>query len=131
MDIWGFKKSCAFPHGIRINHTTEGDDVAFKIEANFEIDNTVIDWQLVKTDKTVVDITNYSLWYDNEKTSMLFRNFRSSHDTEGIIVKCQITKTDENQNISTVLGVGFISLVDGLICCVQDLEKFISIRFFD
>ena len=110
MDIWGFKKACVFPRGIRINQTTEGDDVAFKIEANFEIDNTVIDWQLVNTDKTVVDITNYSLWYDDEKTSMLFRNFRSSHETEGIIVKCQITKTDENQNISTVFRVGFISL---------------------
>ena len=31
----------------------------------------------------------------------------------------------------TVFGFAHISLVDGLICCVQDLEKFISIRFFD
>ena len=106
----GINKSCRFPRGIRINKITEGDGAVFQIEANFDINDLVIDWQLVKIDKTVADITNYSLWYDDKTTSILFRNFGSRTDTEGIIVKCQITRTDKNQNISAIVGVGFISL---------------------
>ena len=109
-DIPRINKSCAFPYGIRINNTTEGDDAVFLIEANFDINDLVSDWQLVKIDKTVVDITNYTLWYDDKKTSMLFRNISSRTDIEGIIVVCQITRTDKIQNTSTVVGVGFISL---------------------
>ena len=108
--VLGINKSCRCPQGIRIIVITETDEAVFEIEANFEIDELVIDWQLMEIDKTVVDTTSYSLWYGDEKNSMLFRNFRSIRDTEGIIVKCQITRTDENQNISTVVGVGFVSL---------------------
>ena len=97
--IKGITQSCAFPRGIRINKITVGDDVVFEIEANFYINDLVIDWQLMKTDKTVVDSTSWSLWYGDEKNSMLFRNFRSRRVTEGIIVRCQITRSDENQNI--------------------------------
>ena len=110
MNILGINKSCRFPRGLRINEITGGDNAVFKIEANFDIDDLVIDWQLVKIDKTVVDTTSYSLWYGDEKRSMLFRNSISGHDIEGIIVKCEITRTDENQNASTVVGIGFISL---------------------
>ena len=108
--IPSINKSCAFPYGIRINNRTDGDDAVFLIEANFGINDLVIDWELMKIDNIVVDTTNYTLWYDNKKTSMLFRKISSRTDTEGIIVKCQITRNDENQNVSTVVGVGFISL---------------------
>ena len=108
--VLGINKSCDFPRGIRIYHVNEGDDAVFEIEADFKMDDLVIDWHLVKIDKLVVDTTSYSLWYGDKTTSMLFRSIGSRNDTEGIFVRCQITRSDENQNVSTIVGVGFFSL---------------------
>ena len=109
-DIQVIKKSCAFPRGVSVNHIKEGNDAIFEVETNFDIDDFVVDWQLVKIDKVVADITNNSLWYNDKTTSMLFRNVSSRTDIDEIFVKCQITRSDENQNVSTVVGVGFFSL---------------------
>ena len=110
MGIKGITKSCAFQRGIRINHITEGDDAIFKINANFEIDDLMIDWQLVKIDKIDVETTQYSLWFHEKHTSMLFHNVSSITGTEGIIVRCECIKIDENHNTSEVIGIGYVDL---------------------
>ena len=110
MGIKGIAKSCAFPHGIRIKNVTEGGDAIFKINANFEIDDLMIDWQLVKIDKTVVETTKYSLWFHEKHTYMLFYNVSSITGTEGIIVRCECIKIDEYHNTSEVIGIGFVDL---------------------
>ena len=111
MGIKGITISCVFPRGIRINHITEGDDAIFKINANFEIDDLMIDWQLVKIDKIDVETTQYSLWFDEKHTSMFFHNVSSITGTEGIIVRCELTQmNDENHNTSEVIGIGFVDL---------------------
>ena len=79
-------------------------------------DGLVIDWQLVKIYNTVDDTTNLSLWYGDEKNSMLFRNFSSRRDTAGIIVRCEVTRIDENQSVSIIVDVGFVRLES------QDIE---------
>ena len=70
--VFGVKRLCTFPSGIRILKTLIGGYISFECDAGFESckDHTIT-WQIMNYNMTVIDINDYIWFRDGKRFIML------------------------------------------------------------